>query len=297
MGRKVLVVVNAIAGRGLAAWAVPRFVAALRAEGGEAEVRTTAARGDAALAAREARGVDAVVVAGGDGTVGEVLNGLDGSDLPLALLPLGTANLLARDLAIPFDPEGAARVAARGVPRTIDAGVVAAAGAEERRFVCVVGVGFDAAVVRAVAAGRSGGLGFRGWIGPVLRVGWTYAFPTIRVSIDGAAPVAATVAVACNTRNYGGLFTLVPDARPDDGRLSLCLVDARRRRSVFRYLWGAWRGTLARQSDVRTAACRAVSVESDGPVPVQADGDPCGTTPVRIEVRPGAARVLVAEGA
>jgi diacylglycerol kinase (ATP) len=294
MGRRALVVVNPISGRGRALRAAERFLAAFRAEGGVAEeVRTSAAgEGTRRAAGARAAGFDAVVAVGGDGTVNEVLNGLEGSGIPVAILATGTANVLARDLGIPFDPAAAARVAATGRPRVIDVGE-ARSTAGERRFLCCAGVGFDGAVVRGVAEARKARLGFRGWVRPLWREIRDYDFPSLRVTVDGAASPAATLAVVCNTANYGGLFTLVPGADPGDGALDVFLLDARRRRSFFRYLWGAWRGTLPGQRDAATSRGRAVRIEADRPVPVQVDGDPFGTTPLDVSIRPGAARVLV----
>jgi diacylglycerol kinase family enzyme len=296
MGRRVLLVVNPVSGRGRALGAAERFLAVFRAEGGTADEARTAAAGDGTRHAAGARagGYDAVVAVGGDGTVNEVLNGLEGSGIPVGILATGTANALARDLRIPFDPAGAARVAARGRARPLDVGE-ARSTAGLRRFLCCAGAGFDGAVVRGVAEARRGGLGFRGWVKPLWREIREYDFPALRVSVDGVPAPPATLAVVCNTANYGGVFTLVPEADPGDGALDAFLLDARRRRAFFRYLWGAWRGTLPRQKDASTVRGRTVRVEADGPVPVQVDGDPFGTTPLEVALRPGAALVLVPE--
>jgi diacylglycerol kinase (ATP) len=297
MGRRVLVVVNPVSGRRRALRAVPRFLDALRKAGGRAEEFRTAAAGDATRAAAGARGggFDAVVAVGGDGTVNEILNGLDGSGIPVAILPTGTANVLARDLRIPFDPEGAARTAALGAVRTLDTGSAAAAGpgGGRRRLLCCAGAGLDGAVVAAVARARGGRLGFRGWLGPLWRTLRDYPFPPLRVTVDGVPAAPCTVAVILNAGHYGGIFDLVPGTRPDDGAFDLCLLDARRRRSFFRYLWAARRGTLARHGDAATARGTVVRVEADVPVPVQVDGDPFGTTPLEVTLVPASAQVLV----
>src|SRR5258706_9941335 len=104
MGRRVLLVVNPVSGRGRGLAAAVRFLEAFRAEGGTAEEARTAAAGDGTRRAAEAKagGYDAVVAVGGDGTGYEVLNGLAGSGIPVRVLATGTANVLARDLGIPF---------------------------------------------------------------------------------------------------------------------------------------------------------------------------------------------------
>jgi YegS/Rv2252/BmrU family lipid kinase len=252
-----------------------------------------AGEGAARAAAARAEGFEAVVAVGGDGTVNEVLNGLDGTGIPVGIVPTGTANVLARDLGIPFDPAAAARVVAGGRPRVLDIGEARNGEGATRRFLCCAGAGFDAVVVKAVAEARKARLGFRGWVRPMWRACAHYDFPALRVSVDGKPAPPATIAVVCNTANYGGLFSLVPGADPGDGTLDACLIDAHSRRSFFRYTWAAWRGTLPGHGDVRTLRGAAVRIESDRAVPLQVDGDPFGGTPLTATLLPGAARVLV----
>jgi diacylglycerol kinase (ATP) len=294
VGRRLLLVVNPVSGRGRSLRSALRFVAEVRKAGGAVEEFRTAASGDGARRAAGAReaGFDAVVACGGDGTVNEVLNGLEGTGLPVGILPAGTANVLARDLRIPFDPAGAARVAVDGRVRALDVGE-ARSSAGSRRFLACAGAGLDGAVVAAVAGARKARLGFRGWIRPLWREIRAHPFHPLRVTVDGLPAGPATLAIVCNTANYGGLFTLLPGADPGDGALDVLCLDARRRRSFFRYLWGAWRGTLARQADASAARGGTVRVEADVPVPVQVDGDPFGTTPLEVSLRAGVARILV----
>ncbi len=117
--------------------------------GCEATVRPTAARGDAETLARQAaaEGWDVVAVAGGDGTINEAVNGLYGSRVPLAVIPLGTANVVAAELCMPLDPAAIAEVIAGSTVQDIYLGT-----ANGRRFVMMAGVGFDARVVEAIPA-------------------------------------------------------------------------------------------------------------------------------------------------
>ena len=300
MPRRVLVVVNPISGLGKSLRAAERFALAYRAAGGVAEIHPTRSAGDGGRRAAGAagEGFQAVVAVGGDGTVNEVVNGMRGAGagsaaLPVGIVPMGTANVLARELRVHLDPEEAAAVVATGRERAVDLGEARNGAGETRRFLACAGAGFDAAVVKAVAEGRRGGLGFRGWAGPIWRTFRAYDFPPVRVAADGGAAIPATIAIVCNTANYGGLLSLVPTADPGDGAFDACLIDARRRRSLFRYAFAAWRGTLARQGDVKTLRGRTILIEADRPVPAQVDGDPFGSTPLRITVHPGAARILV----
>jgi YegS/Rv2252/BmrU family lipid kinase len=293
MIQRVLVVVNPVSGRRRVHRVLPPFLDALRRRGITVDAVRTSVAGDASRLVMEgADAADAIVAAGGDGTLNEVLNGLPANGPPVGLLPTGTANLLARDLRIPFDPEGAAEVVAGGVTVAIDTGV-ATGSTGSRRFLCTVGLGADAATVQAVAHSRGAALGFRGWMGPAYRTARDYDFPPLRVSVDEGTPEVAYGAVLCNTRTWGGLFTLCPDAHPGDGRFDVCVFRHPGRLAMLRYLWGAWRGTLKGRSDVAHHTGTRFRVEADRPVPAQVDGDPFGETPVEVRIHAASARILV----
>ncbi len=289
--RRVQIVVNPVSGVPARHAAYLRFRAALAAEGVEAVETPTERAGHARALGAEApgRGIDAVVVAGGDGTVNEVANGLPLDGIPLGVFPTGTSNLLARDLRLPFDPEAAARVLAAGRRRRLDVGTV-----NGRRFLMVVGIGWDAHVVEAVSARRHGHLGRLRYVRPVLEAVMGYRFPPLRVSFGGnggARP--AVLAFACNTRNYAGWFALAPDAVPDDGVFDFVAVRRGARRDVVRWMWAALTATLPRYREAHLRTGKDLLVTADEPVPYQVDGDPGGTTPVRIGMEPGKIEVIV----
>lgn len=179
-------------------------------------VRTTECPGDATRLARAVPDdADAIVVAGGDGTVNEVVNGLNGrSRTPLAILATGGANVLARELDLPKDAEGLAAVILGGRTREIDLGVVDSG----RNFLAMLSVGFDASVVREVQRTRRGTLGMRGFVMPALRTALAYAAPAISVRIDGGEPVHGALVVVANTATYGGIMRVADRARCDSGR-------------------------------------------------------------------------------
>jgi len=287
---RVLVIGNPAAGAGRAGRRVAALVAALGRRGHAVESLLTTRPGEARARAAAAEGrFDCMVAAGGDGTLNEVLNGLaDPRATPLVPMALGTANMLARELAIPRAPAALAALIESGAVRRVDMGRV-----DGTRFLGVVGVGFDAMVTEAVRQRRRGRLGYRGYVLPILRTLARYRPPRFAVRLDGGAPIECAFAIACNLPCYGGVLRVTPDARCDSGRLEVALFERATAADLVRSAWPAWRGTLAARRWVRCGA--ATRIEIDGaapPVAVQVDGDAWGTTPIRIELEPRAVPIL-----
>jgi diacylglycerol kinase (ATP) len=285
---RVMVIVNPISGRGAAPEASERLGEALRERGHRVERRVTRARGDAGRFAAEAdRGFDRIVVAGGDGTLNEVLNGLpDPTRVPVAHLALGTANMLARDLALPRDPRGVAALLENGIVRRIDLGRIG-----KQRFLGNVGVGFDALVVERIGRMRRGALGYRSYLIPIARSLVSYRPPRLQARIDGGAPHACGFVIVSNLRNYGGLFRISDRARCDSGAFEVCLFERARVRDLLRGALAGFRGRIERQPGVLTCAARRIRVDGEA-APVQVDGDSWGTTPIELEIEPAAASIL-----
>jgi len=156
---RILIIGNPVAGRGRAARRITALELHLCRAGHEVEVFLTETGGDARRRASQVRdGIDRIVVVGGDGTLNEVLNGLpDPAKTPLLLLPMGTANVLARELGLPRQPEQAAGLIDRGVVRRLDMGSLG-----NRRFLALASAGFDAMVTQDLCTRRRGVLGFTG---------------------------------------------------------------------------------------------------------------------------------------
>jgi YegS/Rv2252/BmrU family lipid kinase len=292
---KVLVVVNPIAGGGAATRGAERLVRLLEGRGhgvecfsapDPREVRERVRR-------RESEGeLDRIVVAGGDGTVNDVLNGLeDPSGIPLAHLAHGTANMLARELRIPRDPAALAALVERGACRRLDLGR-----AGSRRFLMVASSGFDAAVTRAVSRARRGTLGYPGYARPILSALREYRAPRLRVSVDGAESIPGALAVVSNIRNYGGIFSIADRARPDSGVLDVCVFSGGRKWDLFRYAVAASARRVSRLPDVVYRTGRRIVIEAREPTAVQIDGDYRGTTPLAIEVDPSVVPILTPLG-
>lgn len=167
-----------------------------------------------------AAGARLVFAAGGDGTVGACAQALAGTGASLAILPLGTANLAARDLGVPFGLEAALAVGFGGHERQVDLAV-----ADGRTFVAMAGMGLDAAVVQATPALLKTQLGWAGYAVAGLSClrGQSHEF---EVRLDGGEPLIrrAQAVVVGNVGILPGGFVLLPDARLDDGLLDVGLV-------------------------------------------------------------------------
>jgi diacylglycerol kinase family enzyme len=171
-----------------------------------------------------AAGADLVVAAGGDGTVRACAEALAGTGIPLAIVPLGTANLVARALGVPGQAGRALEVAFGGRDQPVDLGRVAAAD-EGMVFAAMAGIGLDAAVVGAAWPWVKRRVGWVAYgMAAVPRLGWPASDFTIQV--DGAAPVRrrARCVVVANAGLLPGGFTLLPAARLDDGLLDVGIL-------------------------------------------------------------------------
>lgn len=244
------------------------------------------------LAGDYAPSVDVLLSAGGDGTLNEVVNGVVDarSDTPIAILPSGTANVVARELDLPKDLQAQVMLAVEGRVRRLDTGCVGG-----HHFTICVGAGLDAAIVEAVARRRSErGISMWHYVIPAFREGRRYRYPRLRVIVDGViADESATFVVVGNMGHYGGLFHLFETASPEDGLLDVCCFHGRRLPDLMRCAWAAFRGTLSEMGDVNFYRGKRITLETDGNVPVHIDGDPAGKLPVTLTVLPRAVSFCV----
>ena len=240
----------------------------------------------------KSEGRELVIAAGGDGTVSAVANGLVGTEIALGIIPLGTANVLARELGIPVELEAAcALLAGEHDLRAIDAMRVG-----DRHYYTQVGVGIDAMMIRDTKAEDKRRFGRAAYL-------WT-AFTRLvgfqprrfRLEIDGREEKRrASQVVLANVGTLGQPpFTWGPDIRLDDGKIDVCIVRARTAVDYLGLAWHVLRGQHKRSVNVRyRAARRSVVIRTDRPLPVQADGEVLGETPVEVKVVAGAVRVVV----
>ncbi len=290
--RHALVIFNPVAG-----WRRRRRLGTtlrlLRAAGIECHLVRTAARGDAEALARAA--ADAmpppalVIAAGGDGTINEVANGLlqGASPPPLAILPLGTANVLAAEIGLATTPRAIAAAITRGRMRPMRLGR-----ANGRGFLLMAGAGFDAHVVAGVRPSAKRLLGKGAYVVETLRQLFRFGFPGYRATIDGTAHVAASVVVA-RGRFYGGRHLAAPAARLDADGFQVCLFERGGRRAVLRYGLALLTGRLPAAAGYRIVAGRRIIIDGPAGDPVQADGDIIARLPLAIDLAPGQLRLVI----
>ena len=248
----------------------------------DAEIRVTTAPGEAESFAREAaaEGFGAVIAAGGDGTVNEVLRGLAGTSARLGVLPLGTMNVFARELGLPLDWEHAWASILRGRTREVDLGL-----ANGQPFAQLAGVGFDADVVAGVtsAAKRQFGAGAYVW-SALKQIGRPAQLLEVRAA--GLPAMEGIWVLVGNGRFYGGPFPVFPRAKNDDGLMDVLVFRDLRAVEVVQYLLGVPLGWHTRLEGVSYLQTEALTVK--GTAALELDGEFVGRGDVEFKLKPRA---------
>lgn len=237
----------------------------------------------------------ALVGVGGDGTAAELVNRTE-PGVPITMLPGGTENLLSRHLRLKDTPEGVCETILAGRTMRLDAG-----SANGRVFLLMIGCGFDAEVVRRLAARRGGHIGYHSYVRPILASARHYRYPEMLIYSDDQddypgrmdCPQTARWFFGFNLPCYGGNLRFAPEADGSDGLLDACMF---RRGSLWnglRYLAAVKQERHCRLADCATGRARRLKITSSDEVPYQLDGDPGGVLPVEIEVLADRLTVIV----
>jgi diacylglycerol kinase (ATP) len=245
----------------------------------------------------QAEALDALALAGGDGTVALALNALEAlNPVPLGILPTGVGNDFARDLGVPGAAADALHLLDIGQARRVD---VARAcwldGGESRRYACTASVGLDELALRELRCSR--------WprsralhIYAALRAAWNYRPRRLRVTWrDGSFEGEVQFAAVTNTRGYAGCFVVSPEARLNDGMLDLCLIQRTSRLRLLSQFPRLMQGTHGSLPEVVLAQSPWVRIEGVGEeLPIALDGELAqATTPVELHSEPAAARFVM----
>lgn len=305
--RKAVLLYNPLSGRRQA----PRLVdveaaaAILRQAGVEATTEPTRGQADAGGQARKAiaRGCDVIFACGGDGTVHDVLQGMVGSDVPLGIIPLGTANALAHDLRVPLSAVAAARASLKAKSLRIAVGRVEYLDFEgkpgSRFFTVAAGIGVDAHLFYKLNPLLKGRLGMAAYYAQATRLWLTHPLERFAVEVDqSGAEVSQLLAV--RIRNFGGVLReLAPGAALERDDLRLVLFRTRSRLAYLRYII---RGLVGAEWQVRgidlvhgaKVECRTAGNSGlASRVFVEADGELLGTLPGEITIVPDSLTLLV----
>jgi diacylglycerol kinase (ATP) len=264
----------------------------------ETELQNTTAPGEATILARQAvvQSRQLAIVCGGDGTINEAVNGLALSRVPLAVLPAGTANVLAKELVLPWNlPRAAERIIRAKYQRVaLGLAIPEKSSGEPRYFLSVAGAGADGALVAAVRPEIKLKAGILAYWQEGLSQLARYDFPLFRTVVDGEA-IDGTLVIVGRTKHYGGPFKITTEAGLHQGEFELVFVTTRSAWRYIAYLPLIWAGRLRRAKYVEfrkgtSLHCTAIGSSS---VLIQVDGEPAGCLPAEFRIVPDALTLAV----
>ncbi len=262
----------------------------LRAVGCDPVIAETRGRGDAGrlAAALGGEGVERLLVAGGDGTINEAVNGMAGLAVSpeLAILPLGTANVLAHEIGLARDVDAVAETALAGEARAITLGEVSG-----RRFLLMAGVGLDAHVVAGLDGGLKRRLGKGAYVWSFVRRLFDFPFPGYRYRTAEGEGSAASLVLA-NARHYGGRHVLSPRAGLGTDGLALCAVERNGPLAAVAAGVRVFNGAYGRREGAAAPSVDRIEIFGPEGDPVHADGDIVARLPVEVRALPGAVRLV-----
>ncbi len=290
---RATVILNPIAGRGAGGRLSSQITESLSGYGLDFELAVTTAPGHATTLARDAaaRGDEAVIAVGGDGTANEVLNGLMQADVDpngtaFGVVPIGTGNDFAFGAGVSLDLQEACQVVARGKGRLLDVGLFHADNEEPRFFGNGIGIGFDAiANIESRKIKR-----LRGTLLYLVAVIRTLAFyyqaPQATIRVDGRELVQPSLLVSVmNGQRVGGGFYITPGSRMDDGWFDLCVARKVSRPKMVAFVPRFMRGTHVTDPDITMSQGRQVTIVSESPWAAHVDGEIYGVGACRFAVR------------
>src|SRR5437899_2685835 len=268
----------------------------------EAELAETTAPGDATHIARRAaaEGRQLVIACGGDGTLNEIVNGLaaqkNGHRVPLALLPGGTANILAKELDLPWDIPSAAEKLVRGTVKEIALGLATPLERPEKKkyFLSVGGAGPDGMIVYSLDLDLKARIGMLAYWWEGAREVFRYNFQRFRIRI-GDQKLGASLAIVGRTKNYGGPFKITTNADLFEDQFEVMAITTQSGFRYLSYLPTLWMGNLRGTEGVHFYKSDAVVCEplDSNPVYAQVDGEPLARLPVEFKIVPRALKLLV----
>lgn len=284
-------IANPAAGQGYIARVVRDATRRLAAAGHETRVLQTAGSGHAThLASSVPPQTRAVIAVGGDGTVREVSQGLVDRTIPLAVVPMGTENLLAKHFGYRASASQLCDTLAAGHTEKIDVGW-----AGQQIFLIVAGVGFDAEIVHRLSRTRQGNISRLSYVGPIWKTFWSYRFPRLRVEASGRLLFDGRGLVfVAKIPRYGPGLRICSRADCTDGYLDVCICPCASRLRLCLYALCIAARCHVRFSGALYEKVQALAVHSaDDHVPLQLDGDQAGHLPQVFRVQPRALRLVV----
>jgi len=293
---RILLIINPTAGqewKRLGVDPVQVITGYFTSAGHEITVRETTGQGDATVAAGQAvkDGYEWVIAAGGDGTVNEVVNGLVNSQVIFSLIPIGTENVLAKEMGIPFNIQRACEFIDRAKVRRVDVGKI-----KERYFLSFAGIGLDAHAASEVPSKLKETLGSLAFLITGLRMAWKYRkeAPRARLTIDGKTEdVAFWLIIVGNISSYGWKVKVTPKASMNDGLLDVCIFPKKSYAGVIRQVMSAFIGVHLMLPEIKYYKASKIQIRTKPKVLVETDGEVVGWTPCSICIVPNSLSVKI----
>jgi YegS/Rv2252/BmrU family lipid kinase len=238
-----------------------------------------------------AEGYDRILAAGGDGTINRMVSALAETEIPLGIIPLGTVNVLARELGIPLDPVKALQVALHGRERRLDLGV-----ANGQYFTLMAGLGFDAKVVSEIVPRLKELFGSLAYVTAGLQTLARYKSSQFYLTFNGkTVRFPAWLLVVGNASCYAYQLSIASGARMDDGLLDIIVFGEQNALDRLTQIGAVFIGQHIKHPNIRYFQAPAISIAAEPRVHLQLDGDPAGVSPVEITVKHKALSVIVPE--
>ena len=278
-----VLITNPISGKGKATVVAEQAFQRLTAEGYTGQAELTNQSGDAKRIAREAieNGSHWIIACGGDGTIHEVVNAIaEKPDIVLGVLPCGKGNDFAGALKIPTKPMKAIEVLVEGVTRQVDLGKIG-----DHYFDTIATCGYDAEVSRRVSEEGTPFSGTAAYVYMAVTTLFRYQSPVVRLEGDFGAYEGEILLTATGiTSSYGGGMKIVPGAIIDDGFFEVCIIEPVPRRTVLRLLGTLFWGGHAGHPAVQMHRTKSLTIETDPPILLYADGERVCYTPATVEI-------------
>ncbi len=271
-----------------------RLALALQDRGMSVLLAPTARAGHATELARAAVnvGMDCVLVLGGDGTINEAAQGVIGSRVALAIYPGGTANVFAKELNLPHDPDALAELIAGNITRTIAVGRASKKDTNwERYFLLMAGIGLDATIVHNVNLNLKKRVGIGAYVAAGISFLARMPLTPFTYSINNDKRPSNFTLIS-NAANYAAVFTLAPDAQLEDKDFKVCSFNSRSRLAYLFYALLSMSGRHTSSPGVTYQSAPRVSANSNDATLVQLDGEVVGHLPMQFEKLPDALRVV-----
>lgn len=271
---------------------IKKAIGLLSAKGIDVDLRMTSFKGEAETLARNLSGYgySVIIAAGGDGTFNEVINGLALTGVPMAILPMGTTNVLAKELEIEEDTQRAVMRIINGREHTLSLGLINLQSPPLRRYFCLMaGIGFDGEAVWGCNDRLKRPLGKGAYILSGLKTLLRFCPELLTFSFDSRSIIGYS-AIIGKASKYGGNFKITPDASLFNKELYIYMMHSKRRLDILRYVLSILLGRHIGLKD--TSYLKAIEISIEGRAKVQIDGDYIGHTPATVRVVPDAIRMV-----